>query len=97
VSNTASWIAIIVIGIVGLLLFGNLDRKNQELQSALIDTQQRQNQLNDNFRSVAQETERILTRHEQELQSINSRIKTFQATKDPDSGAIIWDDVSAME
>jgi hypothetical protein len=46
---------------------------------------------------VAQETERLLRQQEQEIQSINSRIKTFQATKDPDSGAIIWDDAAATE
>jgi uncharacterized protein HemX len=97
VNSIASWIAIVVIAMGGLLLFGNLNGKNQELHRMLAETQQRQDQLNDNFRQVAQETERLLRQQEQEIQSINSRIKTFQATKDPDSGAIIWDDAPVMK
>jgi hypothetical protein len=91
------WLAVFVIAGIGSCSAMRLEKENQDLKSALIRSEERQDRLNTNLRDLAHETEQQLTRHEQEIQGINSRVKTFQATRDPESGAIVWDESPASE
>ena len=85
------WVLLIVTIGVGSYITMQFREENRELRSALSRTHENQNQLNENFRQFTQATEQHLSRHSGEIQSINSRVGAFRATKDSESGAVVWE------
>lgn len=86
-----SWI-LIISGFAAIGYFVHqLDQENNQLRTALLRLHQDQEQLNNNFRVFTLATEQQLTKNTQELQGISSRVGAFRASKDAESGAVVWE------
>lgn len=92
------WLLIVVAIAVGSYVIVEIREENKELRSALYRAHQNQDQLNANFKQFTQATEQQFSHQageihsiSSEIRAISSRIGPFRATKDSESGAVIWD------
>jgi hypothetical protein len=85
------WVLLIVVIGVGSCIAMQFREENRELRSALYRAHENQGRLNENFRQFTSATELQLSRLGEEIQNINSRIGSFRALKDSESGAIVWE------
>lgn len=91
IERTLIWILLIAAIAVGSYFTIQVREENKELRNALYRVHQNQDQLNVNFQQFTQATEQRLSRQSAEMQSISSQLGGFRATKDSESGAVVWE------